>query len=138
MATTSAKWAGAEFLRKSKTSSSAPRLSLTFFTKESSNRAGTCERESRSLARSHRDSEHPSNVLLRDRNDPQDPLNYTRAGLAVAFRPNKDKFTETEFGTSKNAAMKSFFSSKAYATEEELRRDATNGNRALRVSSKLP
>jgi len=42
--------------------------------------------------------------------DPQDLLNYTRAGLEVAFRPNKNKFNETEFGTSKNPATKTFFS----------------------------
>lgn len=66
--------------------------------------------------------------------DPQDPLNYTRAGLEVAFRPNKAKFTETEFGTSKNAATKSFFSSKAYATEEELRRDAHKWEPCLTAS----
>jgi hypothetical protein len=69
--------------------------------------------------------------------DPQDPLNYTRAGLEVAFRPNKDKFTETEFGTSKNAATKSFFSSKAYATEEELRRDAHKWEPCLTASKKF-
>lgn len=66
--------------------------------------------------------------------DPQDPLNYTRAGLEVAFRPNKDKFTETEFGTSKNAATKSFFTSKPYATEEELRRDAHKWEPCLKAS----
>jgi len=69
--------------------------------------------------------------------DPQDPLNYTRAGLEVAFRPNKDKFTETEFGTSKNAATKSFFSSKAYATEEELRRDAHKWEPCITASKKF-
>jgi len=66
--------------------------------------------------------------------DPQDPLNYTRAGLEVSFRPNKDKFTETEFGPSKNAATKSFFSAKAYATEEELRRDAHKWEPCLKAS----
>jgi len=40
--------------------------------------------------------------------DPQDPLNYTRAGLEVSFRPDKDKFVETETGSSQNAATKSF------------------------------
>jgi hypothetical protein len=52
----------------------------------------------------------------------------------VAFRPNKDKFTETDFGTSKNAATKSFFSSKAYATEEELRRDAHKWEPCIKAS----
>jgi hypothetical protein len=55
----------------------------------------------------------------------------------VAFRPNKNKFTETEFGTSKNAATKSFFSSKAYATEDELRRDAHKWEPCLTASKKF-
>jgi hypothetical protein len=66
--------------------------------------------------------------------DPQDPLNYTRAGLDIAFRPNRDRFAETDFGTSKNAKTTSFFSSKLYATEEELRRDAHKWETCLKAS----
>jgi hypothetical protein len=66
--------------------------------------------------------------------DPQDPLNYTRAGLEIAFRPNKDKFARTYFGTSKYAVTKPFFSSRQYATEEELRRDAHKWEPCLKAS----
>ena len=66
--------------------------------------------------------------------DPQDPLNYTRAGLEIAFRPDKDKFNVTDFGPSKNPATKPFFSSKAYAPEEELRRDAHKWEPCLKAS----
>lgn len=66
--------------------------------------------------------------------DPQDPLNYTRAGLEIAFRPNKDKFTQTEDGPSKNPSTKAFFSSKRYANEDELRRDAHKWEPCLKAS----
>jgi len=56
--------------------------------------------------------------------DPQDPLNYTRAGLEITFRPNRSRFTESEHGQSKQPKTKTFFSAKPYATEEELRHDA--------------
>jgi hypothetical protein len=67
--------------------------------------------------------------------DPQDPLNYTRAGLEIAFRPDKDRFSETEYGTSKSAKTKTFFSRKHYATEEELRRDAHKWEPCLKASN---
>lgn len=69
--------------------------------------------------------------------DPQDPLNYTRAGLEVSFRPDKDKFKETEYGTAKNAATKSFFSARAFAPEEDLRRDAHKWEPCLKASKSL-
>lgn len=49
--------------------------------------------------------------------DPQDSASYTRAGLEVTFRPNKDKVEEGK----NNAATKSFFEKKKFATEEERR-----------------
>jgi hypothetical protein len=66
--------------------------------------------------------------------DPQDPLNYTRAGLEVSFRPNKDKFNETEYGVSKNPATKTFFSAKQYAPEAELRSDAHKWEPCMKAS----
>jgi hypothetical protein len=66
--------------------------------------------------------------------DPQDPLNYTRAGLDITFRPNSDRFSNTEFGASKQPSPKTFFSSKAYAPEEELRRDAHKWETCLKAT----
>ncbi|MEO8171465.1 MAG: hypothetical protein ABI581_00225 [Sediminibacterium sp.] len=60
--------------------------------------------------------------------DPHHPENYTRSGLEVAFRPNKDRRTkDKETGReSVNAATTTFFGSlgKQLQTEVELRRDA--------------
>lgn len=60
--------------------------------------------------------------------DPHHPENYTRSGLEVAFRPNKDRRTkDKETGReSVNAATSTFFGSlgKQLQTEVELRRDA--------------
>ncbi|MBK9104071.1 MAG: S8 family peptidase [Saprospiraceae bacterium] len=60
--------------------------------------------------------------------DPHHPGNYTRSGLEVTFRPNKDLKKKPEDGKKEplHAASKSFFGKgqKAFQTEEELRRDA--------------
>jgi len=69
--------------------------------------------------------------------DPQDPLNYTRAGLEVVFRPHAKKFTKTERGPSKNPASKSFFSSGGYETEEVLRRDAHKWEPCMKASMRV-
>lgn len=69
--------------------------------------------------------------------DPQDPMNYTRAGLEVAFRPHQGKFRVSEKGLSKNPATKSFFSSGAYQTEEALRRDAHKWEPCVKASVQL-
>jgi hypothetical protein len=54
--------------------------------------------------------------------DPHHPGNYTRAGLEVAFRPNKDVFRDDD---AKHASTKSFFGkNRPKLTEESLRRDA--------------
>ncbi|EPJ77230.1 hypothetical protein CFII64_24119 [Pseudomonas sp. CFII64] len=52
--------------------------------------------------------------------DPQDSASYTKAGLEVTFRPNKDNIEKGKA----NAKTKSFFQRKKFATEEELRADA--------------
>ncbi|MFN8579434.1 MAG: hypothetical protein U0163_00445 [Gemmatimonadaceae bacterium] len=69
--------------------------------------------------------------------DPQDPLNYTRAGLEVAFRPHQGKFTTSEHGMSKNPSTKSFFKSGAYQTEEALRRDAHKWEPCMKSSVRV-
>jgi hypothetical protein len=59
--------------------------------------------------------------------DPHHPENYTKCGLSVSFRPDKDKKRiDKERGPSEHAISKTFFGSqqKDYQTEEELRRDA--------------
>jgi hypothetical protein len=60
--------------------------------------------------------------------DPHHPENYTRSGLEVLFRPNKDKRTKDKVTgrESVNAATKTFFGSlnNEFQTEGELRRDA--------------
>lgn len=66
--------------------------------------------------------------------DPQDPLNYTRAGLDITFRPNSDRFSDTPFGTSKQPSSKTFFSCKAFASEEELRLDAHKWETCLKAT----
>jgi hypothetical protein len=64
-------------------------------------------------------------------------LNYTRAGLEISFRPDKTKFKETDRGQSKNPASKGFFSAKAFATEEELRRDFHKWEPCLKASKQF-
>ncbi len=69
--------------------------------------------------------------------DPQDPMNYTRAGLDVTFRPHMGKLRETPKGRSKNPVTKSFFQSDGYLTEEELRRDAHKWESCRKAESRL-
>jgi len=69
--------------------------------------------------------------------DPQDPLNYTRAGLEVAFRPHQGKFKTGEYGKAKNPSTKSFFKSGAYQTEEALRRDAHKWEPCMKSSVRV-
>lgn len=66
--------------------------------------------------------------------DPQDPLNYTRAGLEVAFRPHQGKFRKSDSGPSRNPTTKSFFTSGGYQTEEALRRDAHKWEPCMKAS----
>lgn len=57
--------------------------------------------------------------------DPEDIVNYTRAGLDVKFRPDKDRFSKRPDGTpTEHPESKPFFQLKMYTPEEELRRDA--------------
>jgi len=65
--------------------------------------------------------------------DPQDSASYTKAGLEVTFRPDKDKVKEGKA----NAATKSFFQRKKFATEEELRADAAKWETVLHDSKTM-
>jgi len=60
--------------------------------------------------------------------DPHHPGNYTRSGLEVTFRPNKDNRRKVQEGENEpmHPISKTFFgnTSKAAQTEDELRRDA--------------
>jgi len=51
--------------------------------------------------------------------DPQDPGNYTRAGLSVTFRPNAEKFPRQGALVPKSA---SFFKASDYESEQDQRR----------------
>lgn len=54
--------------------------------------------------------------------DPQDPVNYTRAGLEATFRPNSDKRSDPR---QQHADSKGFFSAGSlYASERQRRDDA--------------
>lgn len=65
--------------------------------------------------------------------DPQDPVNYTRAGLEVKFRPNKAKRTPDPKGRiPDNPDTLPFFQLKELSTEAELRRDAHQWETCLR------
>jgi hypothetical protein len=66
--------------------------------------------------------------------DPQDPINYTRAGLEITFRPDKTKFTKKENQVSQQPASKTFFSVGDYQTEDELRRDAHKWEPCLKAT----
>jgi len=65
--------------------------------------------------------------------DPQDSASYTRAGLEVTFRPNKEKVKEGKA----NAQTKSFFEKRKFATEDELRSDAGKWETVLHDSKNM-
>jgi len=63
--------------------------------------------------------------------DPNDPVNYTRSGLEVVFRPNSEKRKDAE---QKNPDSRTFFSLKdVYKTEQQLRDDAHKWETTLHV-----
>jgi len=72
--------------------------------------------------------------------DPHHPGNYTRSGLEVKFRPNRDNRRKTKPGEPEplHASTKGFFSKtqKAVQTEEELRRDAWKWENCLHAENK--
>jgi hypothetical protein len=67
--------------------------------------------------------------------DPQDPINYTRAGLEITFRPDKTRFNKSKDNiVSREPASKPFFSVGSYESEEELRRDAHKWEPCLKAA----
>ncbi len=66
--------------------------------------------------------------------DPQDPVNYTRAGLEITFRPDKAKFSKKDNQVSHQPASRAFFSVGGYQTEDELRRDAHKWEPCLKAT----
>lgn len=62
--------------------------------------------------------------------DPADPGNYTRSGLDVWFRPNRDNLNRS--GTLAKTA--SFFQGHDFSTEQELRRDAYKWDTVMHAS----
>ena len=66
--------------------------------------------------------------------DPQDPINYTRAGLEITFRPDNTKFNKVEGKISQQPTSKPFFSAGGYQTEDELRRDAHKWEPCLKAA----
>jgi hypothetical protein len=62
--------------------------------------------------------------------DPQDPMNYTRAGLEVVFRPHEAKVS----AEAKNAKSRSFFTKKQFAREDDLRRDSHKWEPCIRAA----
>lgn len=71
--------------------------------------------------------------------DPEDPVNYTRAGLDIKFRPDRTKRTPGKDGkVPHHADTDSFFKLKAlYNTEEELRRDAHQWETSVKRTRKF-
>ncbi|QTE61575.1 hypothetical protein [Mucilaginibacter rubeus] len=73
--------------------------------------------------------------------DPHHPGNYTRSGLEVTFRPNKDTRRKVNKGENEpmHAISKTFFgnASKAAQTEDELRRDAWKWENCVHAVNKF-
>jgi hypothetical protein len=66
--------------------------------------------------------------------DPEHPGNYTKSGLSVVFRPNRNKFGHED---SVHAASESFFQPKnLYPTEQQLRDDAHKWETCLHASKR--
>lgn len=72
--------------------------------------------------------------------DPHHPGNYTRSGLEVTFRPNKNIRRKVNVGETSplHAKSKSFFgkTKKAFQTEEELRSDAWKWENCLHAENR--
>lgn len=66
--------------------------------------------------------------------DPEHPGNYTKSGLSVVFRPNRNKFGRED---AVHAASESFFQPKnLYPTEQQLRDDAHKWETCLHASKR--
>lgn len=73
--------------------------------------------------------------------DPHHPGNYTRSGLEVTFRPNRETKRKIKDGEPEplHASSKSFFGKtrKQFQTEDELRRDAWKWENCISASNKF-
>jgi hypothetical protein len=65
--------------------------------------------------------------------DPEDPGNYSRAGLDVTFRPHADKYV----GDAIDPKSKSFFRRSDFDTEQTLRRDAQKWETTLSADLRM-
>jgi hypothetical protein len=66
--------------------------------------------------------------------DPQDPIHYTRSGVEVIFRPDKDNMVEG----GRTAASAPFFGFREGMTEIELRGDAHKWEATLHATKRIP
>ncbi|OMP76271.1 S8 family peptidase [[Flexibacter] sp. ATCC 35208] len=73
--------------------------------------------------------------------DPHHPGNYTRSGLEVTFRPNRNSKRKVKEGENEplHASSKTFFgnSAKAAQTEDELRRDAWKWENCIHAQNRF-
>ena len=74
-----------------------------------------------------------STLTFATRVDPEQPSNYTRAGIDIAFRPDIDRF---EPGAS-SARTRPFFDRHAYANETGLRNDAHKWETVLHDTKRM-
>jgi len=67
--------------------------------------------------------------------DPQDPINYTRSGLDIVFRPDHTRVKKTD--PQARPKTRTFFSTKNYALETELRRDFHKWETTLHATDRM-
>lgn len=66
--------------------------------------------------------------------DPEDPGNYSRAGLGVTFRPDDKKYAKDD---AVDPRPQSFFKRNAFDTESELRQDAQMWETTLNATKNM-
>lgn len=66
--------------------------------------------------------------------DPEDPGNYSRAGLDITFRPHDERFENDD---AVDPSPRSFFRRSAYDSERSLRRDAQKWETTLNHSETM-
>ena len=74
-----------------------------------------------------------STLTFATRVDPEEPSNYTRAGIDIAFRPAINRFEPGESST----GTRPFFSRQAYANETDLRGDAHKWETVLHDTKRM-
>lgn len=74
-------------------------------------------------------------ICYATKTDPQDPINYTRSGIEVTFRPNDQKFKEMD---QYHPNSKTLFGKGVYgATEQELRAESHKWETVMHVSKTM-